>query len=204
VTERIVCEEYAEIFERHVAGLATTSEAAAFSSHSLGCELCAAALKRVYEFDSKFGPPPEAPRSMTTRARSWRARHPVLVTVLSFAMIGVAAVLAFRSVEKRREPTRVVRSRGGTMAAVATLLPDGGVRLAWPRIPRTLVYHVTLEGASGTELSKNTPNPSLVLPEDEIGPLGDIEITVEAEAPTGERTSGTTSIKLVSRPDAKR
>jgi hypothetical protein len=184
------------MFERHVAGVATSAEAAALASHALTCGRCARALDGVREFEAKFGPPPDAPRRPARAHPSWRTRHPWIVAVLAAIVTAAAAWATWEVALRPRAAQPVFRGRGGTLALVATWQPDGTLRLSWPRGSDGLPYTVRISGSTGVEILKSSTGPQVALTAAEAATLGDLDVIVESDSPDGSRTSRRTSLRL--------
>lgn len=130
--------------------------------------------------------------------KAWRARHALLVAIVSLGVIGAATAALWRTATRPGIPQVVMRGRGA-LGLIAAWQDDGTLRVSWGGAPKTRLYHVRLSGSTGVDLLKTTTLPQLSLSDSEVASLGEVTVTVETEAESGERTSKSSTLRPVKR-----
>ena len=194
MTSPVVCGEVSDLFERQVRGRLSAADAAALASHTLGCERCAAAMRRVTEIDVEAGRP-IPPRAAGATGSAWRARRPLAIAVAAIVVAALAGTTIWQTATRPRVRQAVVRGRGGDLPLVAMWRPDGTLRLTWPRTPGSTKYDVRLTGSTGREMSKVVTQPVLVLQPQEVPALGQIDVVIESAMSSGEHVSRSTRLR---------
>jgi hypothetical protein len=134
--------------------------------------------------------------------KAWRARRSLPVAIVALGVIGAATGALWRTATRPSIPQVVMRGRG-TLGLIAAWQDDGTLRVSWGRTPKTVLYHVRVSGSTGVELVKTATLPQLSLSDSEVASLGEVTVTVEEEATSGERTSKSSTLRPVTRAAAR-